>query len=195
MRRNYHSMYACVHHNIPYIEFWRLLSIQRYCPKRVRVEVVAPLPRYFVRLCAKIGIPLHIDIIKGGVWIDGVKMDDSQNGTERGDALDVPRLLDARWFVWVLKFIQILPLSHLSRDVGGYTLKYRMYSKCTATSFLPLQSASIAKRSAGLEIDEDCTYSHLIGAYYTWKTVFCHVPDRWQLGAKFWWSLLICLTK
>lgn len=52
-----------------------------------------------MRLCAKIGIPLHIDIIKGGVWIDGVKMDDSQNGTERGDALDVPRLLDARWFV------------------------------------------------------------------------------------------------
>lgn len=35
---------------------------------------MAPLPGYFVRLCGKAGIPLTKDQVKGGVWIDGERV-------------------------------------------------------------------------------------------------------------------------
>ncbi|KAH8102681.1 pseudouridine synthase [Cristinia sonorae] len=52
------------------------LSLFRYAPggKRLRVSVVAPLPGYFIRLCAKADIPLSKDQVKGGVWIDGERI-------------------------------------------------------------------------------------------------------------------------
>ena len=50
-----------------------MLFLQRYTEsgKRQRVTVVAPLPGYFTKLCAKVKIPLSKDQVKGGVWIDG----------------------------------------------------------------------------------------------------------------------------
>ncbi|THH28141.1 hypothetical protein EUX98_g6043 [Antrodiella citrinella] len=52
------------------------VSLYRYSPngKRQRVTVMAPLPGYFTRLCAKIGIPLSKEHVKGGVWIDGERV-------------------------------------------------------------------------------------------------------------------------
>ncbi|KAI0920215.1 hypothetical protein AcW1_002019 [Taiwanofungus camphoratus] len=53
------------------------LSIFRYRPsggqKRFRLTVGVPLPGFFVRLCARLHIPLHADFVKGGLWADGIR--------------------------------------------------------------------------------------------------------------------------
>ncbi|KAH9936913.1 pseudouridine synthase [Amylocystis lapponica] len=64
------------------------LSFFRYRPagprKRLRVTVGAPLPGSFVRLCARVGIPLHADLIQGGLRVDGERIDrrDARNAQE-----------------------------------------------------------------------------------------------------------------
>ncbi|KAK7677184.1 hypothetical protein QCA50_019893 [Cerrena zonata] len=50
------------------------LSFNRYFPKQTRIKVVAPLPGYFTKLCAKIGIQIPIEYTRIGVWKDDVEV-------------------------------------------------------------------------------------------------------------------------
>ncbi|CAL1697777.1 unnamed protein product [Somion occarium] len=50
------------------------LSFSRYFPKQTRVKVVAPLPGYFTKLCAKVGIHIPSEFTKDGVWKDSVEV-------------------------------------------------------------------------------------------------------------------------
>ncbi|TBU55702.1 pseudouridine synthase [Dichomitus squalens] len=49
------------------------ISLNRYRPRRVRLAVGAPLPMTFVDVCEKADIPLDVDDVVGGVWVDGAK--------------------------------------------------------------------------------------------------------------------------
>ena len=50
-----------------------LLTAQRYRPQRVRLTVAAPLPPAFVEVCEQAAIPLALDDVVGGVWVDRSK--------------------------------------------------------------------------------------------------------------------------
>ncbi|OCH90083.1 pseudouridine synthase [Obba rivulosa] len=69
-------------------------------PKRASVMVCAPLPDYFVRACEDASIPLDKDVITGGLWIDGERIQVGQGepdeGAKRG--LNLLQGLSARWF-------------------------------------------------------------------------------------------------
>jgi len=58
------------------------LSFFRYLPggqnKRLRMTFGAPLPRYFVRLCDRVKIPLSADLIHGGLWVEGKRVPSGQ---------------------------------------------------------------------------------------------------------------------
>ncbi|KAI0798154.1 pseudouridine synthase [Abortiporus biennis] len=53
------------------------ISYYRYRPfgKRVRFGINAPLPGYFTKLCSKLNIHLDRDIVKGGLYLDDVRVD------------------------------------------------------------------------------------------------------------------------
>ncbi|KAA1473899.1 pseudouridine synthase [Dentipellis sp. KUC8613] len=44
--------------------------------KRFRLGITAPLPDDFVRVCRDVGIPLDQDVVRGGVYVDGVRVPD-----------------------------------------------------------------------------------------------------------------------
>ncbi|TFY72905.1 hypothetical protein EVG20_g56 [Dentipellis fragilis] len=44
--------------------------------KRFRLGITAPLPDDFVRICRDVGIPLDEDVVRGGVYVDGVRVAD-----------------------------------------------------------------------------------------------------------------------
>lgn len=51
-----------------------MLGHQRYFPKQTGINVIAPLPGYFTKLCAKIGIRIPSEYTTVGVWKDGVEV-------------------------------------------------------------------------------------------------------------------------
>ncbi|KAF9816988.1 hypothetical protein IEO21_03753 [Rhodonia placenta] len=66
-------------------------KLTRYLPegpnKRLRMTFGASLPRYFVRLCDRIKIPLSSELIHGGLWIEGKRMPIGKGGrTPTADA-------------------------------------------------------------------------------------------------------------
>lgn len=67
------------------------LTLYRYLPegpnKRLRMTFGASLPRYFVRLCDRIKIPLSSELIHGGLWIEGKRVPIGKGGqTPTADA-------------------------------------------------------------------------------------------------------------
>ncbi|EED84605.1 predicted protein [Postia placenta Mad-698-R] len=66
-------------------------KLTRYLPegpnKRLRMTFGASLPRYFVRLCDRIKIPLSSELIHGGLWIEGKRVPIGKGGqTPTADA-------------------------------------------------------------------------------------------------------------
>ena len=47
---------------------------QRHIPSEVRFTVGAPLPANFIEICRDTQIPLSVDDVMGGVWIDDTKV-------------------------------------------------------------------------------------------------------------------------
>ncbi|KAI0351244.1 pseudouridine synthase [Trametes cingulata] len=99
-----------------YLHASRITCI-RYCrlrrPKQVRLSIGAPLPVAFVRACRAAGIPLDVDQLTGGVWINDTKVrgvlgsvngshEDvsrtSHEGGVREDVEDVIQDLGGRWY-------------------------------------------------------------------------------------------------
>ncbi|KAI0702758.1 pseudouridine synthase [Earliella scabrosa] len=50
------------------------LSLLRHIPSEVRFTVGAPLPANFIEICRDTQIPLSVDDVMGGVWIDDTKV-------------------------------------------------------------------------------------------------------------------------
>ena len=63
-----HAQWDCAHLHPP-----NPSHAQRYRPQRVRLTVAAPLPPSFVEVCEQAAIPLALDDVLGGVWVDGSK--------------------------------------------------------------------------------------------------------------------------
>ncbi|KAI0363939.1 pseudouridine synthase [Pilatotrama ljubarskyi] len=88
----------------------------RYCrvyrPKRVNWAIAAPLPPAFLATCRAARIPLDVDQLKGGVWINGTKVcgvgsspytpqdghEETDGAKTRGERIDVLQDLDGVWY-------------------------------------------------------------------------------------------------
>ncbi|CAK5264652.1 unnamed protein product [Mycena citricolor] len=68
------------------------ISLFRYSPRRLKIQVVAPLPDDFVRICSQIEIPLDAVDRTGGLFISSSSEEQDFTGVQ-----EVPAL-EGRWF-------------------------------------------------------------------------------------------------